>query len=298
MSRIIVVGSSNVDLTAKMQTLPRPGETLRVSSFLQTNGGKGANQAVAAGRLGADVAFLTCVGNDSYGKQLKAQFEKDGIDTSAMKSVDGVPTGTALIFVDEKAENCIAVVPGANDELKPEDIDSAKELISKADYLVLQLEIPIETVERSIALASAAGVKVILDPAPMREFSPEAYKGLYLITPNATEAEKLTGVKVEDADGAKTAAQKLMAMGVANVIVTLGSKGSFVCTASGSTFVPALKVDAVDTTAAGDVFNGALVTALSEGKTLEQAAEFATKASAVSVTRPGAQISAPFRNEI
>jgi len=298
MGKIIVVGSSNVDLSALVSSLPRPGETIGGAKLIQANGGKGANQAVAAGRLGGDVTFLTCVGDDSHGHGLQSQFEKDGIDTSLMKFTDKEATGVALIYIDSSAENCIAVAPGANNELLPEDIDNARQYFEKAEYLLVQLEIRIETVERAVSLAKQCGMRTILNPAPMAQLSDDLLNGLWLITPNETEAEKLTGISISNQDDAVAAAAVLLSKGVQNVIVTLGSAGSIVCQKSGSTYVPGIKVNAVDTVGAGDVYNGALVTALSEGKSLTEAAGFATAASAISVTRTGAQTSVPFRNEV
>ena len=298
MSKLIVVGSSNVDLTAKLSSLPKPGETIGGATLVQANGGKGANQAVAAGRLGADVTFITCVGDDAHGHMLREQFSTDGIDTSLMKFTRNQATGVALIYVDEAAENCIAVAPGANNELLPADIDSAREYFEKAEYLLIQLEIPMDTVERAVALASECGVKVVLNPAPMFPLSDQLLSKLYLITPNETEAGKLTGMEVLSEEDAVKAARALLAKGVQNVIITMGSHGSLVCTEESVTAVPSCKVKAVDTTAAGDVYNGALLTALSEGKTLIEAAGFASRASAISVTRMGAQTSVPFREEL
>jgi len=287
-----------VDMTAIVPTLPKPGETIGGATLVQANGGKGANQAVAAGRLGSDVMFITCVGDDSHGHMLQQQFAKDGIDTSLMKFSSTKATGVALIYVDAKAENCIAVAPGANNELLPADIDAARPCFEKAEYLLVQLEIPMETVERAVKLANECGVKAVLNPAPMFPLSDELLSGLWLITPNETEAAKLTGVSIDNADDAAKAASVLFSKGVKNVIVTMGSAGSLVCTPGGNVMVPARKVNAVDTTAAGDVYNGALLTALTEGKSLVEAAEFATRASAISVTRVGAQTSVPFRREL
>jgi len=298
MSKIIVVGSSNVDLTAKVTALPRPGETVGGAVLVQANGGKGANQAVSAGRLGGDVLFITCVGNDAHGLMLKEQFDRDGIDTSMMKFTSNSATGVALIYVDEKGENCIAVAPGANDELLPADIDKARPYFETAEYLLLQLEIPMDTVEHAVELAAECGVKVILNPAPMFPLSDKLLSGLWLITPNETEASKLTGIAIRNEQDAASAAEALFAKGVKNVIITMGGSGSLVCTARERSFVPAMKVTAVDTVGAGDVYNGSLVTALSEGKSLSDAASFATKASAISVTRIGAQTSVPFREEL
>ncbi len=297
MKKIIVVGSSNVDLTVRVRRLPLPGETIRGATLLRTNGGKGANQAVAAARLGADVVFITCLGNDASGGMLSAQFAADGIDTSCIK-LSATPTGTALIFVDDNAENCIAVAPGSNNDLLPADIDAARSTMEGASYLLVQLVIPMPTVVRAVELAHSLGIKTIMNPAPMNPVPEELFSRIWLITPNQTEAEQLTGVHVESEDDAARAAEVLFAKGVKNVIVTMGSKGSLVCTQEGREFVPSRKVKAIDTTGAGDVYNGALVAALSQGKSLIEAARVATLASSIAVTRMGAQTSAPYANEI
>lgn len=297
MKKIIVVGSSNVDLTARVKRLPRPGETIGGATLLRANGGKGANQAVAAARMGANVLFLTCLGSDASGEMLSTQFAADGIDTSCIK-LSATPTGTALIFVDDNAENCIAVAPGSNNDLLPSDIDAARKCIEGAGYLLVQLEIPMPTVVRSVELADSLGIKTILNPAPMCPVPEELFGHIWLITPNQTEAEQLTGIHVDSEENARKAADALFAKGVKNVIITLGCKGSLVCTPKESKLVPARKVQAVDTTGAGDVYNGALAAALSEGKSLVEAAGLATLASSVAVTRMGAQTSAPYRSEI
>lgn len=297
MKKIIVVGSSNVDLTVRVRRLPLPGETIRGATLLRTNGGKGANQAVAAARLGADVVFITCLGNDASGGMLSAQFAADGIDTSCIK-LSATPTGTALIFVDDNAENCIAVAPGSNNDLLPADIDAARSTMEGASYLLVQLVIPMPTVVRAVELAHSLGIKTIMNPAPMNPVPEDLFSRIWLITPNQTEAEQLTGVHVESEDDAARAAEVLFAKGVKNVIVTMGSKGSLVCTPEGREFVPSRKVKAIDTTGAGDVYNGALVAALSQGKSLIEAAHIATLASSIAVTRMGAQTSAPYANEI
>lgn len=298
MSKIIVVGSTNVDMIACVASLPRPGETIGNARFSQANGGKGANQAVAAARLGGDVKFLTCVGEELTGHVLEGKFKEDGIDTSMMKFSKENPTGTALIYVADDGENCIAVAPGANNDISPEDMDAAEAEIAKADYLLLQLEIPMATVQRAVELAHKHGVKAIINPAPMAAIPSETLSKLYAITPNETEAEKLTGVKISSEEDAYKAAEALLAMGVQNAIITLGSTGSILCNAQERFLVPARKVKAVDTTAAGDVYNGALVAALSEGKAFRDAMCFATLASSISVTRLGAQPSVPARSEV
>lgn len=286
-----------MDITARIKTLPRPGETISGGRLSQAGGGKGANQAIAASRLGADVTFITCVGNDASGERLTRQFAADGMDISRVK-ISSSPTGTALIFVDDNAENCIAVAPGANEDLLPEDVAGAADCISASAFMLLQLETPVPTIVKAVELAYKAGVKVILNPAPMREIPEDIFSKLHIITPNETEAEALTGVTIRDEADARRAADILMGKGVGNVIITMGSAGSLVCTAEGTHLIPARKVKAVDTTAAGDVYNGALVTALAEGRTIAEAAAFATKASAIAVTRMGAQTSAPYRKEI
>lgn len=299
MGKIIVVGSSNIDMTAYVKSLPRPGETIGDGRFLQANGGKGANQAVSAARLGGDVVFLTCVGDDMQGRMLREVFASDGIHTELMKFSSTSPTGTALIFVADDGENCIAVAPGANGELLPEDIDAAGSALADASWLLLQLEVPLKTVYHAVDVAFAKGIQVVLNPAPISgAIPPEVLRKLWLITPNETEAEKLTGVKIGTREDAFRAAEVLLSQGVRNVIVTLGSSGSVICNSSLKEFVPARKVVAVDTVGAGDVYNGALVTALSEGKSLPDAARFATVASSIAVTRPGAQTGVPHRPEV
>ena len=299
MGKIIVVGSSNIDMTAYVKSLPRPGETIGDGRFLQANGGKGANQAVSAARLGGDVVFLTCVGDDMQGRMLREVFASDGIHTELMKFSSTSPTGTALIFVADDGENCIAVAPGANGELIPEDIDAAGSALADASWLLLQLEVPLKTVYHAVDVAFAKGIQVVLNPAPISgAIPPEVLRKLWLITPNETEAEKLTGVKIGTREDAFRAAEVLLSQGVRNVIVTLGSSGSVICNSSLKEFVPARKVVAVDTVGAGDVYNGALVTALSERKSLPEAARFATVASSIAVTRPGAQSGVPHRPEV
>ena len=287
MSKIVVAGSSNIDMTAYVKSLPRPGETIGDGRFLQANGGKGANQAVSAARLGGDVAFLTCVGEDMQGRMLREVFASDGIHTEFMKYSATSPTGTALIFVADDGENCIAVAPGANQELLPADIDAAESAFADASWLLMQLEIPLQTVYHAVDVAYEKGIKVVLNPAPISDVIPsEVLRKLWLITPNETE------------DDAFKASEFLLSQGVQNVIVTLGSAGSVICNAAMREFVPARQVVAVDTVGAGDVYNGALVTALSEGKSLPEAARFATLASSIAVTRPGAQTGVPHRPEV
>ena len=296
--QILVVGSSNTDMVIKAAHLPRPGETILGGTFFMNPGGKGANQAVAIARLGGPVTFICKTGSDIFGHQSQQLFEEEGINTSYVFSDSGNPSGVALITVDEKAENCIVVASGANANLLPSDLEKAEEAIERADLVLLQLEVQMETVCFVADIAWQKGKKVILNPAPAHPLPADLLRHLYLITPNETEAEMITGVKITDESSAGEAARALSGMGVQHVIITLGSKGALIYSNGKAEMVPALKVEAVDTTAAGDVFNGALTVALSEGRSLKEAARFACKASAISVTRVGAQSSAPYRNEV
>ena len=294
--KILVIGSSNTDMTIKSERLPAPGETILGGKFLMGAGGKGANQAVAARRLGGDVTFVCKVGRDIFGDNAIKGYEKEGIDTSHILRSDA-PSGVALILVDAKAENSIAVAPGANGDLTPEDIRNLRGVIAEASYLILQLEVPVETVLEAARIAHEAGVYVILNPAPACPLPGELFKYLSLITPNQTETALMTGIEADETSLDK-AVDALRAKGVKDVIITLGSRGSLVCTGGKNEFVPACKVKAVDTTAAGDTFCGALCVALSEGKSLTEAAAFATKASALAVQKMGAQDSIPYRKDI
>ena len=296
--QILVVGSCNTDMVIKAAHLPRPGETILGGTFFMNPGGKGANQAVAIARLGGSVTFICKTGSDIFGHQSQQLFEEEGINTSYVFSDSGNPSGVALIPVDEKAENCIVVASGANANLLPSDLAKAEEAIELADLILMQLEVPMETVCFVADIAWQKGKKVILNPAPAHPLPADLLHHLYLITPNETEAEMITGVKITDDISAVEAARVLSGMGVQHVIITLGSKGALICSDGEAEIVPALKVEAVDTTAAGDVFNGALTVALSEGRNLKESVRFAGKASAISVTRVGAQSSAPYRNEV
>ena len=298
MRRIIVIGSSNTDMVIKSKKLPVPGETILGGTFLMNPGGKGANQAVAAARLGGKVTFITKIGNDLFGNQAVGLLKKEGIDTRYVVKDLELPSGVALITVDSDGENSIVVAPGSNGNLLPEDIPGNLFETGKFEIILLQLEIPIMTVEYSALTASGNGIKVILNPAPAQKLSDYLLKHTWLITPNETEAEILTGIKVHDISSAEIAASLLNETGVKNVILTMGAAGAYVKSESYTGMVPGVKVEAVDTTAAGDVFNGALAISLAEGKDLEDAVVFANKAAAISVTRMGAQASAPYRNEI
>jgi ribokinase len=295
---ITVVGSSNTDMVVRTATLPRPGETLLGGRFLMNAGGKGANQAVAAARLGGNVCFIAKTGDDIFGKQAKELFQKEGINTEWIFTDTENPSGVALINVDGKGENCIAVAPGANENLTAEDIGRAGDAILKAALVLVQLEIPMDTIMKVAELAGRSHAKLVMNPAPAHSLPEDLYRRIYAITPNETEAQKLTGIRVSDEASAGKAAQYLGDRGIKRVIITLGSKGAYVFEGGKGRIVPAPKVSAVDTTAAGDVFSGALCVGLTEGMSLGDAVTFANKAAAISVTRPGAQASAPWRKEI
>jgi ribokinase len=296
--RILVVGSSNTDMVIKAERLPRPGETILGGTFLMNPGGKGANQAVAAARLGGQVAFICKTGNDIFGNEARQLFEAEGMDTSYVFSDSEHPSGVALITVDDKAENCIVVASGANAHLLPADISLAYEAIENAGIILMQLETPMETVKYVANIARKLGKKVILNPAPAHSLDSELMQSLDLITPKETEAEKIYGFKITDTDSLFACARAIYEMGVPSVIITLGAKGAFLYNEHFQEIIPSYKVNAVDTTAAGDVFNGALAVAVAEGQNLPDAIRFANKAAAISVTRVGAQASAPYRNEL
>jgi len=298
MSKIIVIGSSNTDMVIKTKKLPAPGETIMGGVFLMNPGGKGANQAVAAARLGGKVTFLTKRGNDLFGNQTVGLLMREDIDTEYIVKDPELPSGVALITVDASGENSIVVAPGSNGNLLKEDIPTDILDTEHFEILLLQLEIPLETVEYSAVLAAANGIKVILNPAPAAQLSDNLLHHTWLITPNETEAEIITGVQITDTATAAHAADMLHARGVSNVIITLGETGAYLRSESFTGLIPGIKVIPVDTTAAGDVFNGAIAVAVSEGKDLREAVIFANKAAAISVTRMGAQASAPYRNEI
>jgi len=296
--KIVVVGSSNTDMIVKVPRIPKPGETILGGKFTIAAGGKGANQAVAASRAGGEVTLIARVGDDMFGRQARKGFESDHINVEYVKTDKAEPSGVALIFVDEKGENSIAVASGANAGLSPQDVDEAKDIIKSADILLMQLETPLETVAKAADIANQAGVKVILNPAPACPLNDDLLSKLSVITPNESEAELLTGFAVTDVSSAEKAALALLDIGLEMVIITMGSKGAFLKTRDESEIVPGFNVDAVDTTAAGDVFNSALAVALAEGRTLVEAIRFANAAAALSVTKLGAQPSAPKRDEI
>ena len=295
---VLVIGSSNTDLIIKAARLPKPGETILGGEFVRAAGGKGANQAVAVARAGGAVTFIARVGRDADGAAALAGFAAVGINMKHVVCDPTRPSGVALILVDQNGENSIAVASGANDKLSPADVRKAKSAFRRARVVLLQLETPLPTVVASAELAAAAGVWVVLNPAPARTLPSKLLKRIYLLTPNQSEAGLLTGVAVSNAATAAQAADKLLARGVKNVVITMGARGAFVAGKDLRQLVPGFKVKAVDATGAGDVFNGALVVALAEGRSLTEAARFASAAAAISVTRFGAQPSAPTRREI
>jgi ribokinase len=296
-SEIFVIGSSNTDMVVKTDMLPLPGETKLGGTFFMTAGGKGANQAVTVARMGGNVTFIAKVGNDIFGRQTIEGLNTESINTSNVFVDETAPSGVALIMVNDEGENCIVVAPGANANLLPGDIETIKS-ISEAGIILLQLEIPLETITSIAKRAKKSGQKVILNPAPAQKLDDELLNGLFLITPNETEASLLTGVTVKDELTASQAANVFLSKGVQNVVITMGASGAYVLSGGISKIVPAKSVKAIDSTGAGDVFNGAMAVAISEGKSIEEAVIFANKAAAISVTRLGAQSSVPYRKEI
>jgi len=297
MNEILVIGSSNTDMVVKTDELPLPGETKLGGMFFMNAGGKGANQAVAAARLGGHVTLLTKLGNDIFGKQTLEGLRKENINTDYIRFDESNPSGTALIIVNAEGENCIVVAPGANATFLPADIEQ-RSLLFNAAVILMQLEIPMETIEYVANLATVNKQKIILNPAPARPLDDELLKRLFLITPNETEAFYLTGILVKDETTAAAAADFFLKRGVENVIITLGSEGAFFKNNHSTIKITAPVVKPVDTTAAGDTFNGAIAVAITENMGWEDAIQFAVQAASISVTRLGAQSSVPYRNEI
>ncbi len=298
MSSIVVIGSTNTDMVVKTTRFPLPGETILGGEFFMFPGGKGANQAVAAARMGGKVTLVGKVGKDVFGKEALAGFQKEGIIVDYISEDPTAGSGVALITVDEKGENSIVVASGANGKLNEADIIKAKEAIEEAGIVLLQLEVPLPAVTFAAKLASELGKKVVLNPAPAQALPSELYTHLHLITPNESEAFLLTGIEVNDTESAEKAADMLLSFGVENVIITLGSQGAYLKNKEASFMINAQKVTAVDTTAAGDVFNGSLAVFLGEHMPWKEAIHLACAAATLSVTRMGAQSSAPFRAEI
>jgi len=298
MNEIVVIGSTNVDMVVKTEKFPEVGETILGGKFNKYFGGKGANQAVAAARLGGNVNFICKTGDDEFGESSKRKFKKEGLETGQILTAKKAATGVALITVNSSGDNKIVVAPGANSKFSPNDILELEEVIEEARFIVLQLEIPLETIGTIIERAKNYDTKVILNPAPADMLPDEYYRDLFLITPNETETKQLTGVSVDNTDDALRASEAFHEKGVQNVVITLGAQGAFVSTDTFTGIVETPKVDAEDTTAAGDVFNGALSVALTKQKGWSEAVEYACKAAALSVTKDGAQDSAPYEIQL
>lgn len=297
MHKLTVLGSINADHVIQVPHFPQPGETLSGQNYHIVYGGKGANQAVAAARLGAKVDFIACIGEDKIGLEMKQAFQKDGINTDSIATIQGETTGIAMIQVADSGENSIVISAGANAHLTTDIVDKFKQKILDADALLMQLETPLNAIIYATKIAKQAGKHTVLNPAPAKALPDELLAQLTMITPNETEAELLTGVKVVDEQSAAQAAAVFHQKGVAIVLITLGAKGVFISHNALQKIIPGFRVQAKDTTAAGDTFNGALVTALLEQKSLEEAIQFAHAAAAISVTRFGAQTSIPNRQE-
>ncbi|MDQ7840393.1 MAG: ribokinase [bacterium] len=299
--RVTVVGSLNTDLVVRAPKLPERGETVMDGSFAVFSGGKGANQAVAAARLGASVVMVGRVGDDPFGAQMRAGLEQEGIDAAHVRATKGTASGVALITVDLAGHNTIVVASGANMRLTIADVDAAAEVIAESQVLLLQFEVPTEVVAHAAALAKRSGCRVVLDPAPAPADGslPEGlYRSLFVINPNEVEARALTGIAVANDQGAAAAADRLLELGCQAAVIKRGVQGAFLAVDATREAVPGIPVKAVDSTAAGDAFAGALAVALAEGRSLAEAVRFANAAGAMSVTRMGAQPSMPRREEL
>ncbi|KTR99804.1 ribokinase [Pantoea dispersa] len=297
-AKLAVLGSINADHILNLAHFPRPGETVIGKQYQVAFGGKGANQAVAAGRAGADIAFIACVGADDIGERIRQQLQQDQIDTVPVETVAQEATGVAMIFVNGEGENNIGIYSGANAALTPACVERHQQVIRSADALLMQLESPLDSVLAAARIARASHTQVILNPAPATQLSDELLALIDIITPNETEAEILTGIAVNDDDDAARAAQALHAKGIDTVLITLGRRGVWLSEQGQGQRIPGFSVQAVDTIAAGDTFNGAFITARLEGVAMQDAVRFAHAAAAIAVTRPGAQPSVPWRTEI
>lgn len=296
-SKLCVLGSINVDHVIRVPYFPKVGETLTGYGYQIAYGGKGANQAVAAARLGANVQFIGTIGDDQIGQAMKLAFAQDGIDTSPITTIPNQSTGLAMIQVSDEGENSIVISAGANADLTPALVEQYKAVIEQAEILLMQLESPLQAVELAARIAKHAGTRVVLNPAPAQALPESLLSSVDMITPNETEAEILTGVKVCDEQTAYQAAEHFHQLGIETVLITLGSKGVYVSEKGKGQIIPGFRVKAVDTTAAGDTFNAGVVTGLLEGRALSDAIRFAHAAAALSVTRMGAQTAIPTRAE-
>ena len=296
--KITVVGSCNMDLVVRSARIPVVGETIMGNDFMTNPGGKGANQAVAAAKLGADVHFVGRLGNDAFGKEGLSNMQSVGINTDHITITEGVSSGVALITVDDDGNNAIVVAPGANDVVTPDDVKKAEDVIKSSGALVVQLEVPMETIKAAVKMAHDANVMVVFDPAPAQPLDADLIAMIDILKPNEIEAQMLSGVEVKDEASAKAAAQELLNKGAKAVILTLGEKGCLIAADGKMELIPAKQVKAVDSTAAGDAFTGALAAGLTEGKSLTDAVNLAIHVGALSVTKRGAQASMPTRQEV
>jgi ribokinase len=295
---VVILGSINMDLVVKTPRFPQPGETLTGHTFFTAPGGKGANQAVAAGKLGADTHMVGRVGKDVFGETLLESLKKNGVDISSVAQDEEQPSGTAVIFVDDKAENEIVIVAGANGAVGKADIERLDDILQSNGQLLLQLEVPMETVLAAAKIANGKGATVIFDPAPVKVLPEEIYEYIDVITPNETEASALVGFEVDDETSAAKAAKVLQERGVREVVIKMGSKGAYWHNGQQEMFMPAFKVDAIDTVAAGDAFNGAMAAGLAEGLAMQEALRWGMAGGAISTTRSGAQPSLANREEL
>ena len=295
---IIVIGSVNTDIVANASTLPSAGETVMGTDFFVSAGGKGGNQAVAAARLGADVTMVGNLGTDAFGDQAIERLKKENINCKQVTRDSEQASGVALISVNQWGENQIVVVPGANATLSAEHVENAFSNITKGSIILLQLEIPLASVARAIELGIKNDCRIILDPAPAQGLSPSLLENIFLLTPNETEAEILSGIKVTGESSAKEAASALLRLGVHNLAITLGGGGVLLASKNEYLLIPAIEVEAIDTTGAGDCFNGSLASELAKGNELSQSIEFACRVASISVTRAGAQDAMPFSHEV
>ncbi|WP_320823098.1 ribokinase [Reinekea sp.] len=298
MTKLVVLGSTNVDHVLNVNHFPSPGETINSDSYQVMSGGKGGNQAVAARRMGAQVAFISCIGSDALGSQMLKQYQESGIDTECILQVAGQNTGTALIFVDQTGENCIGISAQANGHLSAERVYQCRDQIAQADALLLQLETPIDGVIAAAKIASESATLVVLNPAPAQSLPNELLSLVSLITPNETEVAALTGITVHDDTSAAQACEVLHAIGIAQVIITLGARGAWFSDKGQGNLISGFKVTAVDTTAAGDCFNGALLAGIQQTGSVSASINFAQAAAALTVTQPGAQESIPSQEQV
>ena len=298
MNKLVVLGSVNADHVLQVASFPRPGETLHGHSYAVIPGGKGANQAVAAARLGADIAFIASVGDDSFGINIKQEFEAQGINTTGVMVEKNTPTGIAMIQVAATGENSICIAAEANACLTPERVEPHLDLIRNANTLLMQLETPIDTIKAAAQVAKDANTQVVLNPAPAQKLTSDLLQLVDIITPNETEAELLTGIAVTDMASAQKAANALHQQGIKTVMITLGSEGVWLSENNKGQQIKGFTVKATDTTAAGDTFNGAFITAMQSGQKIHDAIMFAHAAAAISVTRAGAQSSIPHLTEV